>query len=397
MKPSPKIFSSQRSFTKSINNMYAASSAITFATHYINALTQKFWQQEGTLQSYVEFMLCEFNPMLSRQRTAAEVIQVITETHQAETYVLRPASQWKGFQAGQYINIEVEINGCRYRRNYSVSSTPEEFEKTGIIRITVKRVEEGLVSNYLRSALDAGDIIHISPAGGDFVLKDTPNKSLFLAAGSGITPILSMIERLALDPARSETTLIYSAHNPEDIIFSERLSALSESIPDFKFIPHITRSEGHLTTAAMKAYCADIQDRSLYLCGPNGFMESMNEHAVELGVPKEAIKQESFGAPSTNVTALDLDTLTDLNSQTHFSKSGKKIQSDGEKTLLELAESAGLKPKYGCRNGICHECKCTKTKGQMLNKLTGEFISEEQSQVQACIAIPLGNVSISNL
>ena len=113
-----------------------------------------------------------------------------------------------------------------------------------------------------------------------------------------------------------------------------------------------------------------------------------------LSVPQKQITLENFGS---NTPVSKGDMKNGKGGVVHFSKSDKKITSPGDKTLLELAELMGLNPKYGCRNGICFECKCERGTGQVMNRLTGELIPEEQSQIQTCISVPVGDVSITDL
>lgn len=369
---------------------------LSSATHYIAALAARFWQQEGTLQTYLDFLLSEIDPMLSLKQNVAEIVHVINETTDTKTFVLRPSSRWQGFDAGQYINVETEINGVLVRRNYSISCAPILFREQQLISITVKKLDGGRVSTHLHERLCVGELLTISQASGDFRLNpSTPNnrsvKPLFIAAGSGITPIISMINKIKEDTPEQPVSLIYYVNNPQALIFESQLQALSKSMPNFSFYPHFTESEGYITSQQLRFDCPDIAERTLYLCGPQEFMKSASEQSINLGLAPERVYQESFGIPVQ--TSLQAGT----SGQVRFLRSGKHIESNGKKTLLELAESAGLKPKYGCRSGICHECKCSKGTGQVLNTLTGELTPDDQTHIQACISIPVGDLSIESL
>ena len=377
-------------------------------------------QSAGAFQSYTNFLLNEFDPLFAANRMGAEVIDIIEETRQTRTLVLRPSIHWKGYTPGQYVPVEIDINGVRHRRHYSISSTPYEFKCANTIRITIKRVENGLVSNYLHEQLSIGDLIHIDAATGDFTLdsifinrqrtktslpklskKPSRKPLLFVAAGSGITPIMAMLEALAEHRAlyKNQQTihLIYFAKSKSEMIFFDRLNHLAASLPGFFFLPHFTDTQGRVTEQVLKEDCPNITKYQWYICGPQGFMDTVRNAASTLGIAKKDIKSEAFGTPSTTLALSDYLNAKDSNSalgRISFSASGKTIESKGEQTLLELAESAGLKPKYGCRSGICHECKCSKTSGQVLNTLSGEIIPEAQQQIQACISVPIGDVSI---
>ncbi|MFD2231083.1 ferredoxin reductase [Alkalimarinus sediminis] len=366
------------------------------ATQYITTLAIRFWQQEGTLQTYLDFLLSEIDPMLSRKRNVAEVIQIIDETADTKTFVLRPSSRWQGFVAGQYINVETEINGVMIRRNYSISCAPKLFREQQLISITVKKIEGGRASTHLHERLIVGDTLTIGLASGDFTLQQPistqpPAKPLFIAAGSGITPIMSMIKQIKEETPEQSISLIYYVNNPQALIFESQLQTLSKSMPNFSFYPHFTESEGYITSQQLQLDCPDIAERTLYLCGPQGFMKSASAHCLDLGLAPERMHQESFGS------YVPANFQPGTAGQIRFLNSGKYIESNGKKTVLELAESAGLNPKYGCRSGICHECKCTKSTGQVLNRLTGELIPDDQTHIQACISIPVGDLSIESL
>ncbi|GAA3925200.1 ferredoxin reductase [Litoribacillus peritrichatus] len=377
----------------------------TTTSDYLAGISRRFWAQTGTLQSYLDFMLCEIDPLFSRKRIAAKVLKVTTQTSSATSFRILPASHWQGFVPGQYITLEVEVNGVRLLRNYSISSTTAEFNRSGTIDITVKAVDQGKVSNYLNKKLTAGDTLHISQAKGEFTLADHQQQPItFLAAGSGITPIMSMLESLCLQHRTAPVTLLYSVPTEKDLIFASQLQTLSQTHRFLRFIPYYSRTQGRLNQEALSDLLnlskESATQQRVYLCGPNEFMAAQTTHLTHMGVLPANIHQESFGSANVLRTP-DASSLAALNTDTpstvHFQRSNTTITSQTNKSLLELAEQAGLKPKYGCRSGICHECKCTRTQGRLFNTLTGEWIPDEQPNVQACIAVPAGPVAIENL
>lgn len=365
----------------------------------------------SALTTPVDLLVAEFEPLFATKRMAAQLISKIQETHDTTTFVLRPSLHWQGFVPGQYIAIEVDIDGVRYCRNYSISSPVSMLEKESLISITVKRVEDGLVSNYLADNLEPDALLHISEARGTFTMEtgtqskpiriDINRPPLFVAAGSGITPIMSMIESLVECHSLNDATLIYAARSKGDVIFEQRLKKLKTAHPDFTMVMHVaTEASSPLNQQALTAYCPDFSHRVVYTCGPAGFMSTVKDAAEALGVDASAIKSESFGSPRqknalANLTRTRGETRT-AESKVMLTKTRQTLTATGEKTLLEIAENAGLKPKFGCRIGVCHECKCTKSSGQVMNALTGKLVCEEQTQIQACISIPVGDVEIEN-
>lgn len=365
----------------------------------------------SALSMPVDFLVGEFEPLFATKRMAAELVLKKQETHDATTFVLRPSVHWQGFVPGQYIAIEVDIDGVRYRRNYSVSSSVSMFENESLISITVKRVEDGIVSNYLADYLEPDDLLTISEARGAFVMdsvtkpqraiSDSSGAPLFVAAGSGITPIMSMTESLAEQHLLNDVVLVYAARSPEDVIFEHRLMQLKAEHPGFVVICHFANdASGHLSQQHLADYCPDLPFRTVYTCGPEGFMSTVSAAAETLGVDVSDIKSESFGSPKHKNALKNLAKVRGEagpnESSVILTKTQQTLTASGQKTLLEIAEDSGLKPKFGCRIGVCHECKCTKSSGQVMNALTGELVAEEQTQIQACISIPVGDVEIEN-
>ena len=376
-----------------------------------------FWKRSGALQRYANFLLCETDPLFNQQRLAAQIIRVESETTEATTLWLRPSSRWSGFRAGQFITIDCEINGVRLKRNYSISCAPEVFEQQGLISITVKAIDDGRVSNFINDSLTESQIVHISEAMGSFTLpfqadqetqidKEEQNPvaldpMLFVAAGSGVTPIKSMIEHYVNQVESGyfvpqSVQLVYYSNTHEDGIFIDQLQALAERYDYLSVVHRVTDRDGLINQASLKQDCQDIDERSIYLCGPAGFMSAVEDICSALNIASDQIQMESFGAAPTSLTAvanLDYD-FEATPVSVDFAFADQQVTSSSPKSLLELAESAGLTPKYGCRAGICHECKCQRPKGPLVNQLTGDLIPDDQTVVQSCITAPIGNVTL---
>jgi len=369
-----------------------------------------FWKRSGALQRYANFLLCETDPLFNQQRLAAQIIRVESETKEATTLWLRPTSRWLGFKAGQFITIDCEINGVRLKRNYSISCAPEVFEEQGLISITVKAIHDGRVSNFINDSLVESQVLHISEAMGSFTLPQVDTEAqnpvaidpmLFIAAGSGVTPIKSMIEHYVHRVESGyfvpqSVQLVYYSNTDEDGIFIDQLQALAERYEYLSVVHRVSERDGLITQKALKQDVQDIEDRSIFLCGPAGFMSAVEDICSSMNIASDQIQTESFGsAPTslTDVSNLDYDfEATPIS--VDFTYADKQITSSSPKSLLELAENAGLSPKYGCRSGICHECKCQRPKGPLVNQMTGNLIPEDQTVVQSCITAPIGNVTL---
>jgi ferredoxin-NADP reductase len=368
----------------------------------LNTATKKtpFFSKLNLFNNYLDLILCDIDPIFSQQRIGAEIVKIIQETKDTTTLVLKANIRWKGFLPGQYISIELDINGVRMQRNYSISSSPQLFKDKGIFSITVKSIAGGKVSAYINQHTQTKDVIYISDAKGDFTLSPFKFKSeldatltpLFIAAGSGITPIMSMIENLLDSQYERDISLVYYVNTPEDVIFEDRLSRLAGSFPQFHFIPHFSDQEGFITKDVLENDCSgDLCNKQVFICGPQVFMDSVQSIAKNCGIEQDSIQLEQFGS-ATNTSF-----KSEKSGQVKFERSGKSIPSNGDKSLLELAELAGLAPKYGCRSGICCECKCQRPEGTLLHKQTGQLIPEDQSHIQTCISMPVGDVSLHHL
>ena len=376
-----------------------------------------FWQQSGALQRYANFILCETDPLFNKQRLAAQITRVVSETKEATTLWLRPSSRWSGFKAGQFITIDCEINGVRLKRNYSISCAPEVFEKQGLISITVKAIDDGRVSNFINDSLTESQIVHISEAMGSFTLplqadqetqldKEEQNPialdpMLFVAAGSGVTPIKSMIEHYVNQVESGyfvpqSVQLVYYSNTHEDGIFIDQLQAWAKRHDYLSLVHRVTERDGLITQASLQQDCQDINERAIYLCGPAGFMNAVEDICSAFNIATDQIQMESFGAaPASSNGVANVDYDFDVSPvSVEFTFADKTVTSSSTKSLLELAESVGLTPKYGCRAGICHECKCQRPKGPLVNQMTGGLIPDDQTVVQSCITAPIGNVTL---
>ncbi len=332
-------------------------------------------------------LLEQLNPMWIRQYTPARVEAVVTETADTKTFVLRPASRWTGFEAGQHVTLGLEINGVRRHRTFSLSSTPAQWSRSGTVTLTIKRLPGGLVTNWMHDELAAGDILSLGNAFGDFRVPADDEPALYIAGGSGITPILSQLETLASRERSAPVTLLYFVRSQADIIGAERLYTLRQRWPEFALT--IVTGDGpqpvHLDDSHLMAI-PGLAQRRCYLCGPGGLMTLAQTLLNARGVDDERIEQTFFAPPTVAIDS--------QGGRVHFSKSDVRIQSTDDTALLDLAESARLSPRHGCRMGICHQCSCRKTSGTVVNRLTGQPSGPGEETIQLCISVPRGEVEI---
>jgi ferredoxin-NADP reductase len=172
------------------------------------------------------------------------VLAVVDETADTKTFVLRPNRNWPGFRAGQHVGVEVEIDGVRHQRRYSLSSAPSARR---VIAITVKRQPGGKVSPWLHDRVRAGDVVGLEPPAGTFTLPTPlPERLLMVSAGSGITPVMAMLRDLAASPAL-DVVFVHVARRPDDAIFAAELARLASSRPGLT-VHHTIRPSADAST-----------------------------------------------------------------------------------------------------------------------------------------------------
>lgn len=332
------------------------------------------------------------NPLWTRETLHARVAAITAETSDSATITLQPGVRWTGHRAGQYVRIGVAIDGVRHTRCYSLSSAPEQAD--GRISITVKAVEDGRVSRFLVRELTVGTVIDIAAADGDFTMPYAMNDAaLFIAAGSGITPVMSLLRSAAARDAMPQATLLYYTPSPADTIFREELLALAKAHPALtvQFIHTRTASEnglrGHFTAAHLKATCVDWKTRRVWACGPGAMLDAIETQWSVQGL-REQLTIERF-RPALRA-ASDDNTLGTLD----FTGSSKQATREGSESILETAERAGLTPAHGCRMGICHGCTAKLVCGEVRDLRDGRVFGDEGDLIQICVCAPIGAVQI---
>jgi ferredoxin-NADP reductase len=339
--------------------------------------------------NWLDFAVSHVNPLFSVTRTKARVVSFHQETPDALSIELQPNQNWAGFQPGQFVPVRVDIQGVIHERCYSITSAPG----ADTIRITVKRQSGGLVSNWLHQRVLIGDIVELGAAGGEFVLPAVlPEKLLFIAGGSGITPVYSMIRAALAAQPDADIVLGFYARNYLDFILLDELEALREKHAGLRIQLCITGERmfpedlvGRFSAAQLQSYCSDVAERETFTCGPAGLIESVIAHHEAKGLSGK-LHKEYFGLPPV-VRA------PGSSAEVVYLKSGLTVETT-EPTLLQAAEKAGLKPKFGCRMGVCNSCSCMKKEGVVRNVVSGEIDDTPNTMIRICISEPLSAVSL---
>ncbi|HLM33228.1 MAG TPA: ferredoxin reductase [Gaiellaceae bacterium] len=334
------------------------------------------------LDDYLE----QFNPLWSTRELRGRIESVDRETATAVTVTIKPGHDWPGHRAGQFVRLGFDIDGVRHWRAYSLTSDPDRAD--GNISITVKTVEDGVVSPFLAKEAEPGTIVTLSNVEGEFVLPDPPPaKLLFISAGSGVTPIMSMLRHLERDHRLNDVVHLHSAKDEGDVIFGNQLRRLEDAYAGFRLHEQHSSEMGRMRPEDLDDLCANWRDRVTYLSGPADLIDALEEHWEEHGDP-ELLNIERFqiklGEAATGEGGL-----------IRFMRSGCETDVDGETPILVAGEKEGLELAYGCREGICHTCVGELSSGKVRDLRTGEVYGSEGEMVRTCISAPEGEIEIS--
>ena len=328
------------------------------------------------------------NPLWSTQELRGRIEEVRRETPDAATIVIKPGWEWGGHQPGQYLRIGVVVDGIHHWRAYSLTSDPGRPD--GTISITPKLVEAGKVSPHLVRNARPGTIVRLGGVEGTFVLPDPlPDRLLFISAGSGITPIMSMLRSLARRRSSAEAVVLHSARTHEQVIFGAELRSLAARLPGFRLHEQHTSEAGRIGPGDLSALCPDWSERETFVSGPAAMLDAMHDHWGEHGHPGR-LHMERFQPIIGSEDAEHGDGGT-----IRFTTSGVEASSDGDTPILVAGEDAGATLPYGCRMGICHTCVGRLCSGRVRDLRTGKVSGSEGESVRTCVNAPEGHVEIA--
>jgi ferredoxin-NADP reductase len=325
------------------------------------------------------------NPLWSARELRGKVIEVVPETDDAATLVIKPGWGFAAdYQPGQYVGIGVSLDGKWHWRSYSISSPadPDGAERDpGTITITVKAMPEGFLSAHLVRGLEPGTIVRLALPQGDFVLPDPPPaKVLFWTGGSGITPVMAMLRTFHRRGTMPDVVHIHSAPTRDQAIFRDERLTLADEHSSLRLVENFDDEHGILDVKKLEEACPDWRDRETWVCGPAPMLEAAEKHWKTARLGKR-LHVERFSA--TLSTSAEGGHVT-------FAESGKEVDLDGATTLLEAGEAAGITMPFGCRMGICHTCVVPLKKGIVKDLRNGAEYQENQG-VQTCVTAAAGD------
>jgi stearoyl-CoA 9-desaturase NADPH oxidoreductase len=327
------------------------------------------------------------DPLWSTRELRGRIERVEPETPEAATVLIRPGYEWEGHKPGQYLRIGVVVDGIHHWRAYSLTSDPGRAD--GCIGITPKLVEAGKVSPYLVRHARPGDLVRLGGVEGTFVLPDPlPEKLLFISAGSGITPIASMLRSLVRNDSVGDIVLVHSARTRESVIFGERMERFHAAKVGFDLKLRITSEQGRVAPADLDELCPDWRQRHAFASGPGEMLDDLTRHWELEGDP-ELLAMERF-QPLIGGGAGGGE-----GGEISFAKSRVRAVCDGATPILAAGEDAGATLPYGCRMGICHTCVGELRSGQIRDLRTGEVHGSEGEMVRTCVNAPEGPIEIA--
>ncbi|MEX1165183.1 MAG: 2Fe-2S iron-sulfur cluster-binding protein [Nitriliruptor sp.] len=340
----------------------------------------------------VDHYLSMVNPLWSLDRTRALLVDRIRETHDVTTLVLDPGPAWGPHEAGQHVRTQVDIDGRRRTRYFTISSSPRRAD--GLITLTVKAGDDAFVSRFLQTHARPGLVLEISEPRGEFVLPSPlPDHLLFIGGGSGITPLMSMTRTLLADGYRGRITFLNYVKTPADRIFAAELDRIDAHHDRVTLVTVCSEEDGdpdtlcgYLEQGHLDQVAPDWREAPAYVCGPPPMLDAAEAIWEEAGaLDRFHIERFTLAAPSADVNAEGCVKLAD---------SDIELANDG-RPLLVQAEEAGLEPEYGCRMGICKTCTTRKVKGVTQSLTTGEVSSDDDQDIQICVNVALGDVELA--
>jgi ring-1,2-phenylacetyl-CoA epoxidase subunit PaaE len=338
------------------------------------------------------------------QHITLTVSHISKETNEAVKITFEPHSTVKNYKAGQFLTFIIPLNGQEYRRSYSLCSSPLEPN----LSVAVKRVKGGVISNYLCDQLQVGDKIEALPPFGNFTVEPMSTAKrhfVLIGAGSGITPLMSMLKTILQQEPQSRVSLIYGNRNESSIMFSQELATLQQNyVSRFKLVHVLSQPSlkwqgvsGRITAALLSELLRQLEPidvftvTNYYLCGPVGLMQTAIEVLERKKVAATNIHHESFGEPLKSHQATVQDSNTPIQITIINEGESCAVTVQPGQTILEAGLNAGYDLPYSCQSGVCTACR-GKVKSGKVSIDEADGLSEqelEEGYVLTCVGKPL--------
>ena len=306
------------------------------------------------------------------------------------------------FEPGQFLTLRADVNGQDVRRNYSISSPRSQFLKHGELEIGIRPVEGGVFSNWAATQLKAGDTVKVMPPEGRFTIKKPRAiHRVGFAAGSGITPILSIAATTLEEQTESKFTLIYGNRRMSSVMFNEALQDLKDRFPGRFTMIHILSQQaqevdllqGRIDADKIKSIIhALLPAKSMdevFICGPEAMIEVTEKALIDSGVPANRVHSERFTTSASQAHKVQAD-IDASKQKTSSAKSvhmtilldGKEheVALSPDEHVLDAALNAGLDLPFSCKAGVCSTCRCKVTEGEVTMDKNFTLEADEMAQ-----------------
>ncbi|WP_459554915.1 2Fe-2S iron-sulfur cluster-binding protein [Lacunimicrobium album] len=348
-----------------------------------------------------------------------KIASIKQETHNVKTFRLVHPTGEIPFEhyPGQYVTLQLIIEGKKISRSYTIASAPSQRE---FIELTIKRETEGLVSRFLHDTLKTGDLLRLAAPAGNFWFNGTTSTGkthdsvLLIAGGVGITPLMSMTRYLTDEGWEGTVHFLYVAKSEADLIFKHEFEELTARLPRLNLCLTLTRApletmwqgaRGRVSLEMLEEYVPDFRQLPIYLCGPEPMMDATIDLLTNNGVKREQIELEAFvSPPSAPEVADDMDAThatdpsqpAEVDVTITLAKSGQSIICKPGDTILDAAQDSGLDLPFECRSGVCGTCKQKLLSGQVHMEFHDALTAKDQSAgfILTCQAHPTGDVTL---
>lgn len=352
-----------------------------------------------------------------------KICAIYQETPDVKTFRLRVPGGGPipfTFLPGQFLTYAIAIDGKTVRRSYTIASSAAQ---TAYVETTIKRQDGGLLSDHMHGHLKQGDLVDVLGPSGAFTFTGVESDSVVLIGGGvGITPLMATIRYLSDTAWPGEIYLVYGAQTTGQFIFRDELEYLQRRMNNLHVAATMMRAagtswmgseEGRITAEFLARAVPDLAKRRVHLCGPPGMMEALRKILVGLGVPLEQIKTEAFGPargavppPGRAVGQVQLPdgdgghresaAIDPATATIRFARSGKVAALPPDKSVLEVAESAGVSIDYSCRAGVCGVCKTHLLQGNVTMEVRDALTAEDKAKglILACQARSVGDLVV---
>jgi ferredoxin-NADP reductase len=327
------------------------------------------------------------------------------ETHDVKTFVFQsePPRRFH-YRPGQFMTFSLQIGGQEIHRCYSLSSTPTRPDR---VSITVKRIGDGPVSSWLHENLRPGvSLKALGPMGDFFCEAKAGAKYLFLSAGSGITPLMSMTRSHHDLASGADIAFVHSARSPADLIFRDELELMAKSAPGLT-VTAICEADsaaevwaghkGRIDLAMLDAIAPDFREREVYICGPSAYMAAVKAMLETAGYDMARYHSESFDFEELSAGTAEPESRTSRQGfSVEFKLTRRTITIAPDKFILAAAKAEGMRLPSSCTKGMCGTCKCKLVSGTVEMTPAGGIRQREidQGLILICCAKPTSNLVI---